>query len=123
MKCRPRILIVDDEPGLVRLLRLMLAARYEILTEVDATLVVEVAAKFNPHLILLDLVMPKIPGEEIARQIRADARVCDIPILFLSAIILKRQAPIEIAGCPAIAKPIRLSELVEAINGQLCAAA
>jgi DNA-binding response OmpR family regulator len=70
-------------------------------------------------LVLLDLIMPKIPGDEIARQIRADSRVCDTPILFLSAIILKRGAPIEVAGCPAIAKPIGLNDLVEAINEQL----
>jgi DNA-binding response OmpR family regulator len=116
---RSKILIVDDEPGLVRLLTLMLGTRYEILAEVDATQAFEAVVKFKPHLILLDLIMPKIPGDEIARQIRADSRVCDTPILFLSAIILKRGSPKEVAGCPAIAKPIGLNDLVEAIDEQL----
>jgi CheY-like chemotaxis protein len=63
--------------------------------------------------------MPKIPGQEVAQQIRSDSRVCDTPILILSAIVLKRDARTEVAGCPAIAKPIRVSELVVAIEEQL----
>jgi len=119
MMRRPRILIVDDEPGVVRLLALMLTKRYEVLVEVDATQVLEATVKFKPHLVLLDLVMPKIPGQEVAQQIRGDSRVCDTPILILSAIVLKRDARTEVAGCPAIAKPIRVSELVVAIEEQL----
>jgi DNA-binding response OmpR family regulator len=120
---KPKILIVDDEPGLLRLMTLMLTARYEILVEEDPARALEAAAKFKPHLIVLDLIMPKMPGQEVAQQIRADSRVCDTPILILSAIILKRETPIEVAGCPAIAKPIGLTELIEAIEGRLCEAA
>jgi len=120
---KPRILIVDDEPGLLRLLSLMLKSRYETQAEVDATKALEAVVNFRPHLVLLDLVMPKIPGQDVARQIRSDARVCDTPILFLSAIILKREAGAEVAGCPAIAKPIGLAELVEAIEERRCEAA
>jgi DNA-binding response OmpR family regulator len=116
---KPRILIVDDEPGLLRVLTLMLMKRYDVLAELDATQALEAALKFKPHLVLLDLVMPKIPGEEVARQIRADPRICDTPVLFLSAIILKRETPIEVAGYPAIAKPIGMNELVVVIEEQL----
>jgi DNA-binding response OmpR family regulator len=117
---KPRVLIVDDEPGLVRLLSLMLRTRYEIRTEVDSTRALEAVVKFKPHLVVLDLIMPKIPGQEVARQIRADSRICDTPILFLSAIISTRETPSEVAGCPALAKPIGLHELVEAIEERLC---
>ena len=101
----------------------MLKSRYETQAEVDATKALEAVVNFRPHLVLLDLVMPKIPGQDVARQIRSDARVCDTPILFLSAIILKREAGVEVAGCPAIAKPIGLAELVEAIEERRCEAA
>jgi DNA-binding response OmpR family regulator len=117
---KPKILIADDEPGLLRLLTLNLEKmdRYEILTVEDATLVVEAAVKFRPDLIILDWIMPKITGGDVAEQICADSRVCDTPILFLSAFIMKREGQ-EISGFPAIAKPIRLHELVEAIDEQL----
>ena len=117
---KPKILIVDDEPGLVRLLTLTLKTRFEIRAELDPTHAVEAAVKFKPDLVILDLVMPKIDGREVARKFRADSRLCDTRILVLSAMILKQEGPIEVAGYPAIAKPIGLPELVEAIEEQLC---
>jgi DNA-binding response OmpR family regulator len=121
---KPRILIVDDELAHVRLVTLMLKRmdRYEVMWELDATLALQAAVKFKPHLVLLDWVMPKINGEEVARQIRADFRLCDTRILFLSA-ILKPSDSQEIAGFPAIAKPIGMNELIESIQKQLREAA
>jgi len=123
---RSKILVVDDEPGLVRLLTLNLErmARFDVLTVVDATQALEAVVEFKPDLVLLDLVlldwvMPDLSGGDVAQQIRSDSRVCATPILFLSAIILKRETPGEVAGFPAIAKPIGLNELVEAIEEQL----
>jgi len=116
---KPRILIVDDESGLVRLMTMMLNTRYEILAEVDATQALEAAIKFKPHLILLDWVMPQMHGGDVAKQICADPRLCDTRILFLSAIVMKRNGRGEMAGFPAIAKPIGVHELVEAIDEQL----
>jgi CheY-like chemotaxis protein len=116
-----RILIVDDEPGLVRMLTLMLTNldRYEVSSVTDATQALEGVVKFKPDLVLLDWIMPMMSGGDVAQQIRNDSRVCDTRILFLSAIILKRDTPMELAGFPAIAKPIRLNELVEAIEEEL----
>ena len=82
MKRKPRILIVDDEPGLVRLLALLLTTRYEVRSIYDSTQALEAAVEFKPHLILLDWVMPRLHGGDVAQQIRADARVCETRILF-----------------------------------------
>jgi len=122
---KPRILIVDDEPGLVRLLKLMLTKldRYEVHSITDSTEALDAAVKFKPDLILLDWVMPHLCGGDVARQIRSDSRVCDTRILFLSAIMMRRNGPGEMAGFPAIAKPIGMNELIEAIDQQLCEAA
>jgi len=114
-----RILIVDDEPGLVRLMTLMLKARYEIRVEVDATKAFEAALKFKPHLILLDWVMPKLNGGDVAQQIRGDSRISGTRILFLTAVASKRDVAGEMAGCPAIAKPTGVKELVDAIEKQM----
>jgi CheY-like chemotaxis protein len=118
---KPRILIVDDEPGLVRLLTLNLEKmdRYEILTVEDPASVLEAVVNFKPALVILDWIMPKITGGEVAEEIRADPRVCDTSILFFSAFIMKRDGQQEISGFPAIAKPIGMHELVEAIDEHL----
>jgi len=122
---RPKVLIVDDEPGLVRLLTLNLERmnRYEVLTVEDPNLALEAVVNSKPDLVILDWIMPTITGDDVADQIRADSRVGDTPILFLSAFIMKRDGPQEIAGYTAIAKPFGLNELVEAIDEQLSRAA
>ena len=103
---KSRILIVDDEPGLLRLLTLNLEKmdRYEVLTVEDSTLVLEAVVNFKPDLVILDWIMPTIPGEEVAEQIGADCRIANTPILFFSAFIMKRDGHQEISGFPAIAK-------------------
>jgi two-component system OmpR family response regulator len=114
-----RILIVDDEPGLVRLLALVLAPRYEVRSISDATQALEAAVEFKPHLILLDWVMPQMHGGDVAQQIRGDSRVSGARILFLTAVVSKRHATAEMAGFPAIAKPTGVKELVDAIEEQI----
>ena len=120
MKHRRRILIVDDEPGLVRLLALILTTRYEVRSIYDSTQALEATVEFKPHLILLDWVMPQMHGGDVAHQIRSDPRVSGTRILFHSAILSKRDEPGGLAGCPAVAKPIGPNELIEAIEEQLC---
>ena len=116
---KPRILIIDDEPGLVRLMTLMLETRYEVRATTDATEALEAAVRFKPDLILLDWVMPHLSGGDVAQQIRTDSRVGDTRILFLSAITMRRDKVREMAGFPAVAKPVGIRELIDAIEGQL----
>lgn len=123
MKRKPRILIVDDELGLVRLLALMLETRYEVRSIYDATQALDAAVEFKPHLVLLDWVMPRMHGGDVAHQIRSDSRLSATRILFHSAVISKRDEPGGMAGFPAVAKPIGVHDLMEAIDAQLLEAA
>jgi DNA-binding response OmpR family regulator len=123
MKRKPRILIVDDELGLARLLALMLETRYEVRSIYDATQALDAAVEFKPHLVLLDWVMPRMHGGDVAQQIRSDSRLSDTRILFHSAVLSKRDEPGGMAGFPAVAKPIGVHELMEAIDAQLDVAA
>jgi two-component system OmpR family response regulator len=116
---KPKILLIDDEPGLLRLMTLMLRERYEVRSVTDATEALAAVVKFKPDLVILDWIMPAMNGGDVAQQIRADPRICDTRILFLSAVILKREKPQEVVGFPAVDKPIGLHELVEAIEEQL----
>lgn len=116
-----RILIVDDEPGFIKLLKLNLerTGRYQVWEEKRPEKAVDAAMKFMPDLILLDFVMPKIDGGEVARQIRADPLLREIPIVFLTATVRKNESgSMETAGLPALAKPIGTQELLAAIDGE-----
>ncbi len=80
---KKHILIVDDDPAILRLLSTNLKARgYEIYTAVDGEESLEAVQKNFIDLIILDLMMPKIDGVEVCRRIREWS---DVPIIILSA--------------------------------------
>ncbi len=119
---KQRILIVDDEQGFIRLLKLVLekTGRFLVREEIDATKAVEVAHEFHPDLVLMDSVMPKIDGATVAEALRAEPRFAQTPILFLSATVIEYNgSPAQIAGFPALAKPIAVQDLVRAIEEKL----
>ncbi|MCY9668500.1 diguanylate cyclase [Paenibacillus alginolyticus] len=83
MKCR--ILIVDDEPHNLNILRIFLnSLHYEIITVEDGKEAFSMVKETAPDLILLDVMMPEVTGFEICKQLTAESDF-DIPIIFLSA--------------------------------------
>ncbi len=81
-----RILVVDDEPDLLELVRFNLAqAGFEVATAETAREGLARARSAPPDLIVLDLMLPDQPGTEVCRQIRADRELAGIPILMLTA--------------------------------------
>jgi CheY-like chemotaxis protein len=120
LSAKKRILLVDDEAGFTRLLKVNLerTGRYVVREENDALKALEVALEFKPDLILLDVVMPKMDGVNLGHQLRDDPRLQGARIIFLTGSIRKNEeGPLEIAGVPALPKPISLGELVDAIEG------
>lgn len=124
---RKKILIVDDESGFTRLLKLTLekTGAFVVLEENDGTKAREVAREFQPDLILLDIVMPKIDGGDVASQIQADPQLKHIKIVFLTAIVSQKETIPggKIGGLPFLAKPVSLEALKKCIAEQLPAAA
>jgi DNA-binding response OmpR family regulator len=77
------ILVVDDERNIRDLLRLYLEKEgFAVVTAADGEEALEVHRRHDPHLVILDLMLPKIDGYEVCRQIR---RTADTPILMLTA--------------------------------------
>jgi CheY-like chemotaxis protein len=121
METQPRrILIVDDEAGFTRLLKLTLEGtkRYIVKEENDGSQALSVARQFRPDLILLDIVMPKVDGGDVARQIASDPILKDVKIIFLTAIVSQREAAGVggIGGFPFMAKPVSLAALTAMIE-------
>ncbi|MAE93955.1 MAG: DNA-binding response regulator [Deltaproteobacteria bacterium] len=81
-----RILVVDDEPDLLELVRFHLdQAGYEVGVCESGQKGLEKIRRSPPDLLILDLMLPDLPGTEICRQIRADDRLAKLPILMLTA--------------------------------------
>jgi CheY-like chemotaxis protein/AraC-like DNA-binding protein len=82
----PRLLIIDDRPDSVALLVSILEARaVEILVALDGADGLVKAMAGRPDLILLDLFMPGMNGLQVCEQLKANPRIADIPVVFLSA--------------------------------------
>lgn len=119
-----RILIIDDEVGFARLVKLNLeeTGAYEVRVENAGKRALAAAREFRPDLILLDIVMPDMGGGDVASQIKADGKLHHTPIVFLTASVTSEEVDAEggmIAGHPFIAKPVEVTELVEYIERSL----
>ncbi|MBI5073414.1 response regulator, partial [Candidatus Woesearchaeota archaeon] len=80
------ILIADDEPHIVDLIKLSLGQEeYELLEAADGKEVLKIVAKKKPDLILLDVMMPGMDGYEVCRRIRQNPETKDIVIAMVSA--------------------------------------
>ena len=116
------ILIVEDEPRNLKLLRdLLQRFGYEILEALDGEQGVKLAGDKIPDLILMDIMMPKMDGLEATRIIKADTKTKHIPIIALTSYAMKgdREKTVE-AGCDGyIAKPIDIKEVLSAIEHYL----
>jgi two-component system KDP operon response regulator KdpE len=77
-----KVLVVDDEPQLLRALRINLTARqYEVVTAIDGTSALAIAARSRPDLVVLDLGLPDLDGAEVIRGLRGWT---EVPIVVLS---------------------------------------
>lgn len=113
-----RILIVDDELDILKVLKFRLTQRgYEIATAVNGQEGLERAKEFKPDLILADIVMPIIKGDELCQQIKADPATRHIAVIIMTASI--GQTPVAINTIKAdglIFKPFEPQELFKKIK-------
>lgn len=80
-----RILLVDDEPNNLQLLRQILKGKYQLSMAKDGMQALHVAKEVNPDLILLDVMMPVLDGYRTCMKLKSDPVTADIPVIFVSA--------------------------------------
>ena len=119
MSVPARILVVDDTPANIKLLRDLLASKgYEVSTAVDGEEALAKVAAEKPDLVLMDIQLPGINGMEAFRQVRADPGCAKIPVVaFTASVTPTDRSQISAAGFDAfISKPINLKEFLEAVR-------
>ena len=115
MTILPVVLIADDNPDILELVSLTLERDgYEVLQARNGEEALRLAAEREPHLAVLDLMMPGIDGCEVTRRIRATENGHKLPILILSAFAEDRQTALALeAGADAyMKKPFSPRELL-----------
>jgi len=118
---KKRILLVDDEKSFTSLLKLNLeeTGNYEIRVENWAEDAHKAATEFKPNLIFLDIIMPRLPGGNVAALIKEDPALRHIPIVFLTAAVRKHQVEENegiICDFPCLAKPASIETVIEMIE-------
>ena len=112
------ILIVEDEPKNITLLRdLLQVSGYSTIEATDGKQGVELAKARKPDLILMDIQMPEMDGLEATRILKADATTSNIPVLALTSYAMKGdEERILEAGCDGyLAKPFNIQELLKTV--------
>ena len=117
-----KVLIVDDAISNVLLLKVLLNnEKFQIVTASNGTEALAQVKKEKPDLVLLDVMMPDISGFDVAKQMKADPEMSDIPIIFLTA--LNSTADIvkgfQVGGNDFISKPFDVEEVMARIQAQL----
>ena len=80
------VLIVDDEPNIVQLVRITLEDdRVQVLEAADGMTALDRAAAFRPDLVLLDIDLPDVSGLEVCRRLKEDAELAKMKIVMLTA--------------------------------------
>ena len=82
---RPTILVVDDAPEILMIIESVLAKNYSLKLFSDSKEALDYAFANPPDLILLDIMMPNIDGLEACRRMKANPKLADIPVIFISA--------------------------------------
>ena len=83
---RPCLLLVDDEPNNLQVLRHILQDHYRLLFARDGEKALQLAAASRPDLILLDVMMPGMTGLEVCRQLKQDPQTAALPVIFVTAL-------------------------------------
>jgi CheY-like chemotaxis protein len=121
---KKRILVVDDEQSITRLLKLNLEQTddYEVWVENSSRQALRTAQAFQPDLILLDVLMPGMDGGELAAHLQASPRLGKVPIVFLTAAATKAEVSSHdgvIGGLPFLAKPVDMPEVIACLRHHL----
>ncbi|MGE8361544.1 HD domain-containing phosphohydrolase [Pseudomonas sp.] len=105
---RPLLLLVDDEPTNLQVLRHILQDHYRLLFAKEGARALEMVERERPDLILLDVMMPGMTGLDVCETLKANPALCAIPVIFVTALgdVDDEARGFEVGGVDYITKPV-----------------
>src|SRR5579859_3321488 len=123
----PRILVVDDTPALLDVIRACLEQEgYIVRTCLESRLAAAMAREEHPDVIMLDVVMPEVSGWEVLAELRADPAFGNTPVIVCTAYVSEAMGRLSELKSPdqhlgLLPKPFELEELID-VTGSVCSA-
>ena len=121
----PRVLVVDDDPVIVELLRVNFEIEgFDVVSAGDGREGLERAVLDRPDVVLSDIMMPRVDGLELVSQLRTDPRTRSMPVILLSAKAQNAevQQGLEAGADDYVTKPFDPLELIDRVNAVLAKA-
>ncbi len=125
MDSKTKVLIIDDEEDFCFFVRENLnhTGRFEVFVATNGAYGIDLARRRKPDIILLDLMMPDMSGEQVAEELNRSEETAGIPKIFLTALATRADTGDNVlkktGGSCFIAKPVRTKELIAAIREAL----
>lgn len=114
------VLLIDDDPkALAKMAGLLQAEGYQSLTATNAGAGLELAAKYRPDAIVLDIIMPERDGWSVLRALKGDPDLCEIPVV-LATVLGDREMGLAFGAVDHLTKPIDPQRLIDALDAFAC---
>lgn len=121
---RPRILVVDDTPAILDLVRVCLEAEgYVVATCLQSREALRIARAHPPDVVMLDVVMPELSGWEVLAQLRAEPSLAQVPVIVCTAYVPEALGRLAELRGPSgdghvglLPKPFEVDELLEVVS-------
>lgn len=119
-----KVLMIDDDVKFLELVKLNLEdnEEFEVRAETKGSVALSAAKIFHPDIIILDIVMSDQDGSSVAKQLKADIKTKNIPIIYLSGILKENEekSPRGFLGeYPCLAKPVSTKKIINCIKNTL----
>lgn len=115
-----KIMVCDDDQGILDVLEMLLESEgFTVFTEINSTNLIKQIQIDKPDLILLDLWMPLLSGDQVLKAIRNTQNIKDLPVIVLSASVDGDDIAADAGANDFVAKPFDLDHIVSKINGLL----
>jgi CheY-like chemotaxis protein len=114
-----RVLVAEDDPALRRLIELLLSTQgFEVTTVCDGADALATAERWQPDAMVVDVMMPRLSGLTVCRELRANPRHATIPIVLLTARVFDHdiQEVVDLGGIEFMSKPFNPRQLMSALR-------
>ncbi|MBN1516170.1 response regulator [Candidatus Sumerlaeota bacterium] len=117
-----RIFVLDDDLSVVSYIKAVLEDEYDVQGDTNPINVMQKLRQYQPHLLLLDVVMPQLSGYQLIQLIRMDPELHTLPVILVTARadFEERQHAMSLGAAGLIAKPFQPERLLESIDKALC---
>jgi DNA-binding response OmpR family regulator len=123
---KPKVLVIDDEPDMVEMLKMALERRFEVVVAYDGVEGMAKARGERPEAIILDIMMPGKDGFAVCRELKANEGTLSIPVLILTSVgdyfgrtKYPKRGGMDIEAEDFLSKPVDPNELIRRVEALL----